>query len=619
MVLAWVSAFWYVGGMFIRKTQTRTRKDGKTYFTYRLVKSVRDGKKVRQVTVLNLGSQFDVPKEEWPLLCQRITDILRGQSPLFAESVPEAVEAEAQRIAAQLLVQGGTGEADGDREDRGPDLETVDVQTLEVMRPRSVGVEHLGLWAMKQVGFEDMLTAVGLGPRHRAAVIGSIIGRMANPGSERATYEWLCEQSGLGELLGVDYESMSLMQLYRASDALLACKEKLEQELFSRVQNLFGLSCTVTLYDLTNTYFEGELTANPKAKRGHSKEKRSDAPLLSLGLVVDGSGFARRSEIFPGNVGEPGTLQEILERLQAPRQAVVILDRGIATEDNVTWLREHGYHYLVVSRKKRREFDMDLATPLTTASGDTIHIYKTAEENGEVNLLCYSERRAKKEEGIVRRFTERFEAELRKIAAGLSKPRTMKRIDKLRERIGRLKANSRGIGNMYDIELIPDDTGEIATEIRWQRREANGTMVSHPGIYCLRTNLLEWDTERLWRTYIMLTDLEAVFRSLKSELGLRPMYHRKTQRCDGHLFISVLAYQFVQIIRTRLRSAGMTESWHRIRTILSSQRRVTVTFRRADGRTLNVRKATVPEPGQRRIYQALGLDMQPGGIQKLIQ
>ncbi|RMD65611.1 IS1634 family transposase [Candidatus Parcubacteria bacterium] len=605
--------------MFIRKTQTRTGKDGKAYSTYRLVKSVREGKKVRQVTMLNLGSQFDIPKEDWPLLCQRITDIHKGQSPLFAANIPEAVEAEAQRIAALLLVQGGTGEPDGDRESREPDLETVDLATLEVMRPRSIGVEHVGLWAMAQVGFAETLAAQGLGPRLRAAVIGSIIGRMANPGSERATYEWLCEQSGLGELLGVDYEAMSLMQLYRASDALLACKDELEGGLFARVQNLFGLSCTVTLYDLTNTYFEGELTTNPKAKRGHSKEKRSDAPLLTLGLVLDGSGFARRSEIFPGNVGEPGTMQEILERLEAPRGAVVILDRGIATEDNITWLREHGYHYLVVSRKQRREFDADLATPLTTASGDTIHIYKTAEADGEVNLLCYSERRAKKEEGIVRRFTERFEAELHKIAAGLSKPRTMKRIDKLWERIGRLKAKSRGVGNMYDIELIPDDTGKIAKEIRWQRREANGTMVSHPGVYCLRTNLLQWDAERLWRTYIMLTDLEAVFRSLKSELGLRPMYHRKAHRCDGHLFISVLAYQFVQIIRTRLRAAGITESWQRIRTSLSSQRRVTVTFRRADGRTLNVRKATLPELGQRRIYQALGLDMQPGGIQKLVQ
>jgi len=604
--------------MFIRKTKTRSTRDGKSYFTYRLVKSVREGKKVRQVTILNLGSQFAVEQEDWPLLCQRIEDILGGRAAVFADTVPEEIEQEAQRLAAQLLARTPL-DAHQDT-NGGVDLQTIDIHTLELMRPRSVGVEHVGLWAMKQVGFEAMLTAAGLTARQRAAAIGSIIGRMANPCSERATHAWLREQSGLGELLGVDYEGMSLMQLYRASDKLLQAHEELEQGLFARLQGLFGLACTVTLYDLTNTYFEGELGINPKARRGHSKEKRSDAPLLTLGLVLDGSGFIRRSQVFPGNAGEPATLAEMLQGLNTPAGALVIMDRGVATKANIEWLLQQGYKYLVVSRARRREFDMELASGLTTATGDTLHVYKVPSEDGrEVQVFCYSEQRAKKEEGIVRRFRDRFEAELQKIADGLSRPRTVKRIDKLRERIGRLKAKSRGIGNLYDIELIPDESGRLAKELRWKAREANGTMVSHPGVYCLRTNLLDWDAPRLWTTYIMLTDIEAVFRSLKPELGMRPVFHRKEDRCDGHLFITVLAYQFVQLVRRRLQMHGIRESWQRIRTILSTQQRITVSFRRADGRTLTVRKATLPEPEQLRIYRALGLDTRPGGIQKVLK
>ncbi len=142
--------------------------------------------------------------------------------------------------------------------------------------------------------------------------------------------------------------------------------------------------------------------------------------------------------------------------------------------------------------------------------------------------------------------------------------------------------------------------------------------MTHPGVYSLRSNETDWDEERMWRTYIMLTDLEAVFRSLKSELGLRPVYHHKEERCDGHLFITVLAYQFVQLIRRRLGEQGIHDSWRSLRETLKNQCRITATFRRADNRTLHVRKATRAEPEQLAIYNALNIDPAPGGVNKLI-
>jgi len=181
-----------------------------------------------------------------------------------------------------------------------------------------------------------------------------------------------------------------------------------------------------------------------------------------------------------------------------------------------------------------------------------------------------------------------------------------------------LKAASRGAGQHYTVTLDTDATGKIVTALRWEKTPVSGTMLTDPGVYCLRSNELSWDAEKLWRTYMMLTDLEAVFRSLKGELGLRPIFHSKEERSDGHLFISVLAYQFVQAIRQRLGMQGIHDSWASLRAVLSVQRRVTASFVQRDGRTLHVRKTTRPEPDLAKLYDALGLIHQPGGVQKLI-
>ena len=483
--------------------------------------------------------------------------------------------------------------------------------------PRSVGVEQIGLWAMRQVEFAELLRELGLSSPIRAAILGVIIGRMAAPGSELAAYRWLGQQSGLGELLDVDFQRLPLMTLYRASDALMKYRDIIERTLFNRLHDLLGLNITVTLYDLTNTYFEGAAAANPKAKRGRSKQKRCDCPLVTLGLVLDGSGFVRRSETFEGNVSEGQTLEGMLSDLGAPTGALVVMDAGIATEANLSWLGEHGYRYLVVSRERARQFEAETAIPIKTAARTTVHLQRVDDpDNKEVRLYCYSEQREEKEQGINRRLCERFEAGLKHIADGLSKPRTEKRLDKLHERIGRLKEKSKGIGQHYDIELLPDVSGKKAAELRWTKQPQAGTRLTHPGVYCLRSNQCDWDSERLWRTYIMLTDLEAVFRSFKSELGLRPVYHHIEIRVDGHLFITVLAYQFVQIIRKHLQEHGIQGRWSSLREILSVQQRVTASFQRANGGALHIRKATRPEPELAAIYQALNLDPLPGGVQK---
>lgn len=603
--------------MFIRRTQTRSLSSGQTYFTHRLVRSHRLSGKVRQQTLLNLGRHFSVPREDWPLLCRRLDQILTGQLPLLPVA-STLLEEEAQGMAARLLegeadVTGLGGEASSEH------LQTVEVDSVELTRPRSVGVEQVGCWALEQLGLGDLLSELGLNGPMRAAAVGAMVGRLARPGSERATWGWLRRRSGLGELLDFDYQSLSLMQMYRASDALMKHREAIERHLFSRAMGLFDLEPTVTLFDLTNTFFEGAARSQPKAERGHSKDKRSDCRLLTLGLVLDGAGFVRRSKVFEGRVDEPRTLAGMLEGLEAPRGALVVMDRGVASEDRIQWLREEGYRYLVASRQRGRQFDAEAAVTVETASQAPLQLHKEVSDDGEeVRLYCRSQQRAEKEKGILERFSRHFEEGLTRLSEGLSRPRTHKGVEKVRERIGRLKEQSRGVAQHYTIEVLTDESGRKATELKWKRQPRQGSMATHPGVYCLRSNQTDWDEESLWRTYTTLTDVEAVFRSLKSELGLRPIYHHKPVRSEGHLFLTVIAYQLVQVIRKRLKQRGETSSWTTLRRILEGQQRVTVTFRRGDGRTLHVRKATRAETDQKAIYDALGVDPAPGGVRKMI-
>jgi transposase len=599
--------------MYIRCTTIKSKQSGDPYTTYRLVESERINGKVKQRTLINLGRHFDVPKSKWSDLSSRISQLLTAQDTLFSAELTEELEGMAQRYAAQILAVRSVPSESTET------FESVSVDSVELVRPRHVGVEQLALHALKQLHLEEKLKALGFNRHQLAGAIGNIVARMAFPTSELATHDWLQHRSGLGELIDYDFEGMGLHRLYQVSDLLWKHREALELHLYQQEVSLFNLNETITLYDLTNTFFEGEAKSNAKAKRGRSKEKRSDCPLVTLALVLDGSGFPRKSQIFSGNASEPQTLQEMLEGLNGRVGSTVVLDAGIATEDNIQWLLENGYHYLVVSRKRKRNFDEDKATIIKDCPGQTIKVQRHInEETGEIELYCHSLMREKKEQAIQDRFAERFEAALQSLTNGLQKKGTTKRYDKIVERIGRLKEKYAQAAQHYEIIVTPDPDSEKALTIAWTRLEKPHSQATHPGVYCLRTNLTDWDEETLWHTYVMLTDLESVFRSLKSELGLRPIYHHKEARVSGHIFISLLAYHLVHTLRCQLKSQDIHDSWQTLRAKMKNQQRVTVVLKREDGKMIHVRKATQAEAHQKEIYDALGISAQPGSIQKTL-
>jgi hypothetical protein len=361
-------------------------------------------------------------------VCACIEQLLCWQQGLMPATVMESVERCAQHCFARLVAQGGAT-MPSHATMPAPDPSSlafaeVDPDSLELTQPRAIGVEHVALAAMRELAFEPLLESLGINGVMRTAIVGSIVARMAAPGSELASHRWLTATSGLGDLLEVDLAALPLSRLYRASGMLMKRRETIESSLFARIETVFGLEASVTLYDLTNTYFEGAVAANPKAARGRSKEKRSDCPLVTLGVVCDGSGFIRRSRVFAGNAVECRTLEEMLAGLAAPVGTMVIMDRGIATAANLAWLVEHGYRYLVVSRERERYFDADRATTLVSAGEEMIQVVRELSGDGlEVRLHCHSPGREMKESGIMARFCTRFEAGLTKLADGLTTSR----------------------------------------------------------------------------------------------------------------------------------------------------------------------------------------------------
>jgi len=629
--------------MFIRRTQTRNRISGEPYVTHRLVHSVRLGGAVKQTTLLNLGSHFDLPQTHWPALAQRIDELVRGQGSMLEAGLPEEVQVFAQRFAAQIIarkpavpsmgaptpvraaacaaaatVPAATPASAASEVSR---YQEVDLDSLELVDPRSVGVEHAALSAMRQCGLQDKLSELGLNRPQIAAALGNIVARMAQPGSELATHAWLKDTSGLGELLDFDFQAMDLNRLYRASDALYKHREALQEHLFGQARSMFGLGQTITLYDLTNTYFEGVAAGVSKAKRGHSKECRSDCPLVTLAMALDASGFVRRVQFFAGNASEPATLKGMLTGLDAAPGATVVMDAGIATEANLTWLREQRYHYVVVSKLRERQFDPSLASEVQSAGGVTIKLQRVLDAQGHVLLYCHSPAREEKDRAIDMAKASGLEAALTRLQAGLSKSKgrtSTQNVATVMQRLGRAKQRFARAVQHYEITVATDTQGKLVTAITWVKRIKPGSAAALPGVYCLRTTLLDQDNATLWRTYIMLTELESVFRSLKTDLGLRPVFHRIDRRVEGHLFISVLAYHFVHTLRLQLKAKGVNDSWNTLRQSLATQRRVTVTMQRRDGRAVHVRKATRPQPQHQTLGTILKLDPNPGRTHRVL-
>jgi transposase len=382
----------------------------------------------------------------------------------------------------------------------------------------------------------------------------------------------------------------------------------------------------IILYDLTNMFLEGTGRFNRKAKYGNSKEKRSDCPLVTLGLVLDMQGFPKKSRIYEGNISEATTLEAMIKGLSDKDineatgfKPTIVLDAGIATEDNINWLRSKHFNYIVVSRKRKKAIpsDVSMVAVKVDEKHDTVLVkagLAKNHESDELELYCHSVDKEKKEESIKTKFQQRFEDDLLKARNALNLKYGTKRYEKVVEKIGRLKEKYKLVSHGYKVTIQKDNKTDKVQDISWSRKKTDNTS----GIYCLRTNHKELNEQQIWDIYTMLTDVEDAFRCMKSELGLRPIYHQKERRCDGHLFITTIAYHLLHTIRYKLRRQGIHFCWTTIRKQLSTQVRITTTMKRKDNKVVHIRKSSKAEPSHQAIYDALNLLHKPGKIVKTI-
>ena len=612
--------------MYIIKTISKSKKDStQNYYTYRLMESIRIGKKVKKKTLLNLGSEFSVEQTAWATLSTRIDEIIKQTPTLFV--IDKDLETLAQQyalriISAQAIIEVDTMVSDEDR------YKEIDPATIKNSDIKDIGIENILYETIKELKLDTKLQELGFTNVQYNSAIGTIIAKIANPSSEAKAYEWLCNISGLNELIGCDYNKISSNSIYRVSDKLFANKEIIEEHLYTTQKEIFDYEETITLYDLTNTYFEGGAEAIDKAKRGRSKEKRTDAPIITLAVMLDSSGFVRKSEIFDGNISEPTTFKEMLDKLKVPQKdtnllnahkSLVIMDAGIASQENIDYLIANKYEYLVVSRKQNKQFDEAKSTPVKLDKDDNaiVRAMKVVnEETKEIELFIHSVAREAKEEAMQTRVQILFIDKLQYLKDGLSLKRRTKDYTKVIETIGRLKQKYPLISQYYSTIVTKDPDSNNAIDITWSEKKTLDNKSAINGIYCLRTNNQTMDEKTLWKTYTTLTDLESVFKSLKSELGLRPIFHQTQTRVDGHLFITLLAYSIIHTIRYKLKQKDIHYSWDTIRDILRNQKRITTSMKCKDNTTLYIRQSSELNDRQKEIYDALGIKYRAGDVTK---
>lgn len=593
--------------MFIRKTLKIDPESKKRYYSYQLIESIRTERGPRQNILLNLGN-IELTDENRKLLANRIEEISTGTNSFFVYS--DHIEKMAQNYAKMLI-----------RKQSSPlpspkdiDYQTVDINSIEHENMRTVGLEHVCLETFRQLELDTKLLECGFTKRQVELAAALVIGRLSGKISELSTFQWLQNTSALDDLLETSFAQLSLKSIYSIGDLLFKNKEFLEEHLKIKEANLFSLKNTIALYDLTNTYFEGSAKSVPKAQKGRSKEKRSDCPLVTLGVVFNSQGFPLKTDIFEGNVSEAKTLETVLKRLNSQNiKPIIVLDAGLATEDNIKWLQAEEYPYIVCSRKRTQVMpeglNFEIVKEKTGQSVRAACIKNSATH--ETLVYCQSEATFATEQKWKNHAQKNFEAGLNKMSNGLQKKNCTKSYRLLLERLGRLKQRYRRISQYYNIEIIPDENGIYTKSITWNLNEKELDDRFNGG-YCLRVHLLEWTSKELWETYIMLTEAENGFRCLKSELGLRPIFHQKGIRVDGHLFVTVLAYHVMQTILYRLKENGIHMQWQTFRAYMNTQARITTSFRDQANRQIRIRSTTNPESIHKEIYVALIIDPRPG-------
>jgi len=596
--------------------------NNKRYVQHQLLESVRTPDGPRQNVILNLGI-LDLEKDKWKLLVNVIKEKLCNQNRFF--QIDREIEKLAEHYVALILekrLQQASEKIEDIQEEHEKEsrtqYESVDIHSVSTSNARTQGAEHIAIKQMDEYGFDNILRSLQFDDKQIVYAKMLIVGRMVHPASERETVRWINENSAIKELLRTDVKVYD-NALHRTAIKLWQHHEAIEKQLSKSAVKIFSLEESVILYDLTNTYFEGSKRGSRIAKPGgKSKERRNDRPLITLALTVDEEGFPKHSWLLDGNVSEPKTLERMLDELSEYTETnlfnsrkTIVIDAGIATEDNLKIIKSKNYNYVGVSRKRSygdNFWDGSEEKQIKLSNDKTKLKIKIVRTDDEAFLLCHSEMKEAKESAILGRKLKKFEDGLKNLKDGLKKSGTQKKYSKIIERIGRLKEKY-GVGTLYDIEVKEKDG--VATDIEFSKNSKGEAKECTAGEYVIRTNRLDIPDERISQIHRSLTRIEDCFCSMKSELGMRPNYHKEDDPTIAHISITVIAYHILSGILKKLRIGGINYRWETLRNILSSHVRITTSFNTENKETIHIRTSTIPTIKQREIYRKLKIRMKP--------
>jgi transposase len=578
--------------MSVYLRHTRRFKDGKSHVYWRLVRSVRRGRKVVQETVAQLGE-------------------LDAEGRARAEALARSIAGHASESWQGQLF---------DRS-RPRDSVAVKLEAIRLERSRSFGAVWLGWFLWRALKLDEQCQALLASKRETvgwAEVIAIlVIGRLVEPSSELHVAERWYRTTALEDLLGVSTEDIYDERLYRALDRLLPHKESLEKHLVRRLGELFDLDYDLLLYDVTSTYFEG--IADPAiAKRGYSRDHRPDCVQVNIALVVSREGMPLGYEIFAGNTTDVSTVRQIVEKMEdrfGKVNRVWVMDRGMVSAENIRWLNSTGHRYVIgTARAELGRFAKQIAekTDWRQIREDIEVKICRGPDGSETFLLCRSASRSEKEKAMHERFSQHIEEGLQSLGRRIEKSKTALNRGQLERQIGRLLGRNSRASARYSISLLEDKTTPARVKLKWNTRpEWDDWAKLSEGTYILRSNIHDWTDEQLWKIYIQLSEAEAAFRIQKSDLCIRPIWHHKQGRIKAHILICFLAYVLWKTLQQWQSRAGLG---HSPRTILSEFSRIhsaDIVLPLADGskRELRLRCVVRPEREQELLLQRLGLTL----------
>lgn len=605
--------------MFIRQVKKQRSKDSKVFYQFNLVQTSRvEGNKVKQRVILYLGSdKVLIDKDKRKIVLQYLKSKIFGQPELLPKKTNPQLETLAEKYYQKYRIKYPSHDpynqnkgASIPPQPKKAEYHNVDLKGIEVKDVKQFGAEHLCRQVLDKLQLEDCLTCLGMDKRQVRKSLIAIAARAIYSSSEHKTAQILKTNSELSACFGYK-EDITHKQLYSITDQLYHHKSKIDDFLYKRITDMFDINDKLVIFDISNTYFETGKTHSNLAKYGRSKEKRYDCPLVVFTGVVNAQGFIRHSRIYEGNRADSSTLDDMITDLQnhssSKAKKTVVIDAGIATEDNLAMLREKNYDYICVSRQRLKDYPLVKENQVFkfTNRGKqqvALSVFKP-QDKPDTWMYVQSENKRKKEQSISNKLSQRFEEDLKAVQQGLEKKGGTKTYEKVWERIGRIKEKHKAVSATYQIQVRQSEDKKTATKISWTKRNQPKLQDKQNGVYFIRTSYKDPNETELWDIYNTIREVESTFRCLKTDLKIRPVHHQKDERVEAHLYLTILAYQLVNTIRYMLKQKGISYDWNNILRIMSTQTIQTIELP-TDKKTIYLRKPAKPIEEVKNIYNA---------------